>query len=103
VYPDLPECLVVSCAVLVCEAILGGYLRRYLRRTARAASGDEEPIPIRVIWPPSPLGFSQVLILKVVKVLCFDTLLQVLILKKLVVYRRCPRISAIYPWARDKM
>ncbi len=28
-----------------------------------------------------PLGFSQVLILKVVKVLCFDTLLQVLILK----------------------
>src|SRR6266478_1824968 len=30
--------------------------------------------------PPSPL-FSQVLILKVVKVLCFDTLLQVLILK----------------------
>src|SRR6266481_2094445 len=30
---------------------------------------------------PPPLGFSQVLILKVVKVLCFDTLLQVLILK----------------------
>jgi hypothetical protein len=29
---------------------------------------------------PSPLGFSQVLILKVVKVLCFHTLLQVLIL-----------------------
>ena len=32
--------------------------------------------------PPSPLGFSQVLILKLVKVLCFDTLLQVLILKE---------------------
>jgi len=30
---------------------------------------------------PLPLGFSQVLILKVVKVLCFHTLLQVLILK----------------------
>jgi hypothetical protein len=30
--------------------------------------------------PPSPL-FSQVFILKGVKVLCFDTLLQVLILK----------------------
>jgi hypothetical protein len=29
---------------------------------------------------PLPLGFSQVLILKVVKVLCFHTLLQVLIL-----------------------
>src|SRR5229473_2911971 len=32
--------------------------------------------------PPSPC-FSQVLILKVVKVLCFDTLLQVFILKGL--------------------
>jgi hypothetical protein len=31
---------------------------------------------------PLPLGFSQVLILKLVKVLCFDTLLQVLILKE---------------------
>jgi len=30
---------------------------------------------------PLPLGFSQVLILNLVKVLCFDTLLQVLILK----------------------
>ena len=30
--------------------------------------------------PPLPLGFSQVLILKEVKVVCFDTLLQVLIL-----------------------
>jgi hypothetical protein len=29
---------------------------------------------------PLPLGFSQVLILKQVKVVCFDTLLQVLIL-----------------------
>jgi hypothetical protein len=29
---------------------------------------------------PPPLCFSQVLILKIVKVLCFDTLLQVLIL-----------------------
>jgi hypothetical protein len=32
---------------------------------------------------PVPLGFSQVFILKEVKVLCFDTLLQVLILKGL--------------------
>ena len=30
---------------------------------------------------PPPLGFSQVLILNAVKVLCFDTLLQVLILR----------------------
>jgi hypothetical protein len=30
---------------------------------------------------PPPPGFSQVFILKVVKVICFDTLLQVLILK----------------------
>jgi hypothetical protein len=29
---------------------------------------------------PLPLGFAQVFILNVVKVLCFDTLLQVLIL-----------------------
>jgi hypothetical protein len=33
VYPDLPEWLVVGCAVLVCGAILRIYLRRYLRRT----------------------------------------------------------------------
>jgi hypothetical protein len=33
VYPDLPERLVVGGAVLVCVAILGVYLRRYLRRT----------------------------------------------------------------------
>ena len=34
------------------------------------------------VWegPPSP-GFAQVFILKIVKVLCFDTLLQVFILK----------------------
>jgi hypothetical protein len=32
------------------------------------------------MYPPSP-PFSQVFILKVVKALCFDTLLQVLILK----------------------
>jgi Protein of Unknown function (DUF2784) len=34
VYPDLPEWFVVSCAVGVCVAILGVYLRRYLHRTA---------------------------------------------------------------------
>ena len=32
VYPDLPEWLVVGVAVVVCVAILGVYLRRYLRR-----------------------------------------------------------------------
>jgi hypothetical protein len=36
-YPDLPQWLVVGCAVVVCVAILGVYLRRYLRRTARGA------------------------------------------------------------------
>src|SRR5216684_8631077 len=41
--------------------------------------GCARSVPPGVV-PPSPL-FSQVLILKVVKVLCFDTLLQVLILK----------------------
>lgn len=34
VYPDLPEWLVITCAVLVCAAILSVYLRRYHRRTA---------------------------------------------------------------------
>jgi Protein of Unknown function (DUF2784) len=34
VYPDLPEWLVVGGAVVVCVAIPGVYLRRYLRRTA---------------------------------------------------------------------
>ena len=34
VYSDLPEWLVVSCAVLVCVAILSVYLRRYLGRPA---------------------------------------------------------------------
>jgi hypothetical protein len=34
VYPDLPEWLVVGCAVLVCVAILWVYLRRYLHRDA---------------------------------------------------------------------
>ncbi len=31
VYPDLPEWLVAGSAVFVCVAILGVYLRRYLR------------------------------------------------------------------------
>ena len=34
VYPDLPEWFVVGCAVIVCVAILGVYLRRYLHRNA---------------------------------------------------------------------
>jgi hypothetical protein len=34
VYPDLPEWLVVGCAVLVCVAILSVYLWRYHHRTA---------------------------------------------------------------------
>ena len=34
VYPDLPEWVVVGGAVVVCVAILGVYLRRWLRRTA---------------------------------------------------------------------
>jgi hypothetical protein len=38
--------------------------------------------------PPSPL-FSQVFILKGVKVICFDTLLQVLILKGVSCERKC--------------
>ncbi len=38
------------------------------------------PGPYQLARYPPPPGFSQVLILKVVKVLCFDTLLQVLIL-----------------------
>ena len=33
VYPDLPEWLVVGGAAVICIAILGVYLRRYLRRT----------------------------------------------------------------------
>ena len=34
VYPDLPEWLVVGCAVLVCVAVLCVYLWRYRHRTA---------------------------------------------------------------------
>jgi len=34
VYPDLPEWLVVGCAVLVCVAVLSVYLRRYHCRAA---------------------------------------------------------------------
>jgi hypothetical protein len=34
VYPDLPECLVVGGAVVVCVAILTVYLRRYVQRNA---------------------------------------------------------------------
>jgi len=34
VYPDLPEGLVVSGAVLVCVVILSVYVRRYARRSA---------------------------------------------------------------------
>lgn len=34
VYPNLPEWLVVACAVLLCATILWVYLRRYRRRTA---------------------------------------------------------------------
>jgi len=34
VYPDLPEWLVVGCAVLVCVAVLSVYLQRYHCRTA---------------------------------------------------------------------
>jgi hypothetical protein len=34
VYPDVPEWLVVGCAVFACAAILGVYLWRYLRRSA---------------------------------------------------------------------
>ncbi len=35
VYPDLPDWLVVGCAVLVCTVVLSVYLRRYHRRTGR--------------------------------------------------------------------
>jgi hypothetical protein len=44
----------------------------------RVASGEKNR---RKLVPPLPLGFSQVLILQRVKVFCFDTLLQVLLLK----------------------
>ena len=43
-------------------------------------------IPHFVRPPPHPAVFHQVFILKVVKVLCFDTLLQVLILKGLTLH-----------------
>jgi hypothetical protein len=33
VYPDLSEWFVVTCAVIVCVAILSVYLRRYFCRT----------------------------------------------------------------------
>ena len=59
------------------------HLPRYLPRFAsfQKSAHRQKSYPI----PPSPPPvFSQVLILKGVKVVCFDTLLQVLILKELV-------------------
>src|SRR5229473_6518336 len=41
--------------------------------------------------PPCPPVFSQVLILNVDKVVCFDTLLQVLILKGLILHQNCAK------------
>ncbi len=43
---------------------------------------------------PSPPSFSQVFVLKVVKVLCFDTLLQVFILKVLALPYASPSKAA---------
>ena len=51
--------------------------------------------------PPLPLGFSQVLILKELKVVCFHTLLQVLILKVFALQQElcgCDRLKAIQEW-----
>jgi hypothetical protein len=39
--------------------------------------------------PPRPAVFHQVFILKVVKVVCFDTLLEVLILKGFALHQNC--------------
>ena len=47
-------------------------------------------------WPPLPL-FSQVFILKGVKVICFDTLLQVLILRHLDLALWRPTIDRFIP------
>jgi hypothetical protein len=43
---------------------------------------------------PPPPGFSQVFILKGLKVVCFDTLLQVLILKTLTFEKNCADLTA---------
>jgi hypothetical protein len=59
------------------------------KRVARKIAGET--------GTPLPLGFSQVLILKEVKVLCFDTLLQVLILN--VVKVAVPQLLSIERWA----
>jgi hypothetical protein len=48
---------------------------------------------------PPPV-FSQVLILKVVKVVCFDTLLQVLILKTLTLKKNCENATGETPFWR---
>jgi hypothetical protein len=66
-YADLP-------AAGRLRAALQGRCRGFRRKSGgKTAALQERPCPL-------PLGFSQVLILKVVEVLCFDTLLQVLIL-----------------------
>src|SRR5207245_2139078 len=49
---------------------------------------------------PLPWGFSQVFILKVVKVLCFDTLFQVFILKGLRCYAGSIEIGGVYKQKR---
>jgi len=49
----------------------------------RIDSVRDVPVPYLAGYLPPPPGFSQVFILKAVKVLCFDTLLQVFILNEL--------------------
>src|SRR6266852_754726 len=62
--------------------------RKHTKTTARFPPRRARSSQSQAARPPSPL-FSQVLILKVVKVLCFDTLLQVLILRDLRVHQKC--------------
>jgi len=52
---------------------------------------------------PLPLGFSQVFILKAVKVLCFDTLLQVFILKGLRCYAASIEIGGVHKQKRGSL
>src|SRR6266478_2676686 len=43
-------------------------------------------------YPPTRPVFHQVFILKAVKVVCFDTLLEVLILKRLTLHKNCATV-----------
>src|SRR2546426_3539772 len=72
------------------------HLRRSFDRDVRwLESGGQEEVRQSSLPLPHPVCFSQVFILKRVKVVCFDTLLQVLILKGLALHQNCAKCGPL--------